>query len=76
MGAKEANLVERLESQAEHGGGGVWEYLCLVRKLKLRRSDKVLKYGLQILKDSKARSKLGGEGMRSKLLVDFFFSFH
>ncbi|KMZ57720.1 Tetratricopeptide repeat protein [Zostera marina] len=61
VGAKEANLVERLESQAEHGGGGVWEYLCLVRKLKLRRSDKVLKYGLQILKDSKARSKLGGE---------------
>ncbi|KAA8536975.1 hypothetical protein F0562_029453 [Nyssa sinensis] len=51
--------VNRLENQVDNGGGGAWEYLCLVRKLKLRRSDKVLKHGLSILNDPKKRSSLG-----------------
>ncbi|KMS95828.1 hypothetical protein BVRB_004830 [Beta vulgaris subsp. vulgaris] len=53
--------LKRLESQVEHGGGGAWEYLCLVRKLKIRRSDKVLKHGLSILNDPKKRSAIGDE---------------
>lgn len=58
--ADEAEL-NRLETQVDNGGGGVWEYLCLVRKLKVRRSDKVLKHGLSILNDSRKRSGLGQE---------------
>nr|ACH63227.1 O-linked GlcNAc transferase-like protein [Rheum australe] len=58
--SEEAEL-NRLESQAEHGGGGAWEYLSLVRKLKVRRSDYVLKHGLSILNDPKKRSALGDE---------------
>ncbi|KAG6505649.1 hypothetical protein ZIOFF_038014 [Zingiber officinale] len=61
VGAEEAARLDRLEIQVENGGGGAWEYLCLVRKLKPRRSDKVLKHGLAILNDPKARSNLGGE---------------
>ncbi|CAA2957214.1 ER membrane complex subunit 2 [Olea europaea subsp. europaea] len=57
----EEEQVNRLESQVENGGGGEWEYLCLVRKLKLRRSYNVLKYGLSILNDPKRRSALGPE---------------
>lgn len=57
----EEEQVNRLESQVENGGGGAWEYLCLVRKLKLRRSDKVLKFGLSILNEPKKRSALGPE---------------
>lgn len=57
----ELEQVNRLENQVENGGGGDWEYLCLVRKLKLRRSDKVLKFGSLILNDSKKRSALGPE---------------
>lgn len=57
---EEAQL-EQLENQVDNNGGGVWEYLCLVRKLKLRRSDKVLKHGLSILNDPKQRSVLGTE---------------
>lgn len=53
--------MNRLESQVEHGGGGAWEYLCLIRKLKIRRSDKVFKHGLSILNDPKKRSSLGDE---------------
>ncbi|XP_028062591.1 ER membrane protein complex subunit 2-like isoform X1 [Camellia sinensis] len=53
--------VNRLENQVDNGGGGAWEYLCLVRKLKLRRSDKVLKHGLSILNDPTKRSSLGPE---------------
>ncbi|CAL5379676.1 unnamed protein product [Camellia sinensis] len=53
--------VNRLENQVDNGGGGAWEYLCLVRKLKLRRSDKVLKHGLSILNDPSKRSSLGPE---------------
>ncbi|CAA6667033.1 unnamed protein product [Spirodela intermedia] len=61
VGAAEEVHLNRLESQVENGGGGAWEYLCLARKLKVRRSDKVLKFGLPILNDPRARSKLGGE---------------
>ena len=59
----EETELNRLESQVDNGGGGAWEYLCLVRKLKVRRSDKVLKHGLSILNDSKKRSSLGSEGV-------------
>ncbi|AAG51417.1 putative ER membrane protein complex subunit 2 [Arabidopsis thaliana] len=51
--------LNQLENQVENGGGGVWEYLCLVRKLKVRRSEIVLKHGLSILNDSGKRSALG-----------------
>ncbi|XP_020080578.1 ER membrane protein complex subunit 2-like [Ananas comosus] len=61
VGAAEEARLRRLESQVENGGGGAWEYLCLVRKLKLRRSDQVLRHGLALLNDPRARSKLGGE---------------
>ncbi|GKV07322.1 hypothetical protein SLEP1_g19116 [Rubroshorea leprosula] len=53
--------LNRLENQVDNGGGGAWEYLCLVRKLKVRRSDKVLKHGLSILNDPKKRSSLGAD---------------
>lgn len=69
----EEEQVNRLENQVENGGGGAWEYLCLVRKLKLRRSDKVLKYGFSILNDPKKRSALGPEGIVS-LFCSFFFA--
>lgn len=54
--------LNKLENQVDNGGGGAWEYLCLVRKLKVRRSDKVLKHGLSILNDPNKRSNLGGDG--------------
>ncbi|EPS72343.1 hypothetical protein M569_02413, partial [Genlisea aurea] len=57
----EEDRADKLETQVENGGGGAWEYLCLVRKLKLRRPDKVLKYGVSILDDIKKRSSLGSE---------------
>ncbi|KAJ6877062.1 ER membrane protein complex subunit 2 [Populus alba x Populus x berolinensis] len=57
----EETQLNRLESQVDNGGGGAWEYLCMVRKLKVRRSVKVLKHGLLILNDSKKRSSLGPE---------------
>ncbi|KAJ3685703.1 hypothetical protein LUZ61_014867 [Rhynchospora tenuis] len=59
--ASEAAQLARLEEQAAHGGGGAWEYLCLVRRLKVRRPEPVLRLGLALLNDSKARSKLGSE---------------
>ncbi|XP_054802994.1 uncharacterized protein LOC129306413 isoform X2 [Prosopis cineraria] len=55
----EDTQLNRLENQVDNEGGGAWEYLCLVRKLKLRRSEKVLKHGLSILNDPKKRSGLG-----------------
>ncbi|KAF6172333.1 hypothetical protein GIB67_024955 [Kingdonia uniflora] len=61
VGAAEEAQLNKLENQVDNGGGGAWEYLCLVRKLKVRRSDKVLKHGLSILNDSKNRPKLGAE---------------
>lgn len=70
----EEEQVNRLENQVENGGGGAWEYLCLVRKLKLRRSDKVLKFGLSILNEPKKRSALGPEGEFRMLNSVFTFS--
>lgn len=61
VGASEEVELRRLENQVDNGGGGVWEYLCLVKKLKVRRSEKVLKHGLSILNDPKKRLKLGTE---------------
>ena len=58
----EETQLNRLENQVDNGGGGAWEYLCLVRKLKVRRSEKVLKHGLAILNVPKQRSALGPEG--------------
>ncbi|KAM7250188.1 hypothetical protein ACFE04_022071 [Oxalis oulophora] len=55
----EETQLKRLENQVDNGGGGAWEYLTLVRKLKVRRSDKVLKHGLSILNNSSKRSNLG-----------------
>ncbi|KAL4352613.1 hypothetical protein GQ457_06G019610 [Hibiscus cannabinus] len=57
----EETQLNSLENQVDNGGGGAWEYLCLVRKLKVRRSEKVFKYGLSILNDPKKRSALGPE---------------
>lgn len=71
----EEEQVNRLENQVENGGGGAWEYLCLVRKLKLRRSDKVLKFGLSILNDPKKRSALGPEGKLACLAEANLFLF-
>ncbi|KAI7741468.1 hypothetical protein M8C21_007517, partial [Ambrosia artemisiifolia] len=55
----EQSQLQQLETQVDNGGGGAWDYLSLVRKLKVRRSDKVLKHGLTLLNDSKKRSALG-----------------
>ncbi|GAB2218790.1 hypothetical protein Drorol1_Dr00002022 [Drosera rotundifolia] len=57
----EQTELNRLESQVDHGGGGAWEYLTLIRKLKVRRSDDVVKYGSPILNDPKKRSALGDD---------------
>ncbi|CAM8888453.1 unnamed protein product [Rhodiola kirilowii] len=57
----EESELTLLENQVDNGGGGAWEYLCIVRKLKVRRSDKVVKHGLSILNDPKKRSGLGPE---------------
>ncbi|KAE8721625.1 hypothetical protein F3Y22_tig00015435pilonHSYRG00009 [Hibiscus syriacus] len=57
----EETQLNRLENHVDNGGGGAWEYLCLARKLKVWHSEKVLKYGLSILNDSKKRSSLGPE---------------
>ncbi|GLJ34783.1 hypothetical protein SUGI_0700050 [Cryptomeria japonica] len=61
VGVAEEAELNRLESQVENGGGNVWEYLCLIKKLKIRRSENVLRHGLVLLNDSKSRSKLGGD---------------
>ncbi|CAL0311259.1 unnamed protein product [Lupinus luteus] len=55
----EETQLNNLENQVDNGGGGAWEYLTLLRKLKLRRSDKALKHGLSILNNPKLRSTLG-----------------
>ncbi|AQK61620.1 Protein prenylyltransferase superfamily protein [Zea mays] len=56
----EARLL-RLEEQAEHGGGGAWEYLCLARRLRARRPAHVLRVGLALLNNASARSGLASE---------------
>lgn len=64
----EESQLKNLEIQVDNGGGGAWEFLSLVRKLKVRRSDKVLKHGLSILNDPKQRSTLGSEGYSINLI--------
>lgn len=56
----EARLL-RLEEQAEHGGGGAWDYLCLARRLRARRPAHVLRVGLALLNNASARSGLASE---------------
>jgi len=68
----EETQLNRLENQVDNGGGGAWDYLCLVRKLKVRRSEKVLKHGLSILNDPKRRSSLGADGA-SSFATDLIF---
>lgn len=63
MTKTEETQLTQLENQVENGGGGVWEYLCLVRKLKVRRSEIVLKHGISILNDPGKRSALGPDGL-------------
>ncbi|WVZ61256.1 hypothetical protein U9M48_011160 [Paspalum notatum var. saurae] len=58
--AEEARLL-RLEEQAEHGGGGAWDYLCLARRLRARRPAHVLRIGLALLNNASARSGLASE---------------
>lgn len=62
MTKTEETQLSSLENQVDNGGGGAWEYLCLVKKLKVRRPDKVLRHGLSILNDPKKRSALGPDG--------------
>eukprot|EP01018_Ginkgo_biloba_P022077 Gb_17453 [translate_table: standard] len=72
VGVGEEAELNRLELQVENGGGDVWEYLSLVKKLKVRRSEKVLQHGMTLLDDPKARSKLRGEG---PLSIDWVLPF-
>lgn len=67
----EERELNQLENQVENGGGGVWEYLCLVRKLKVRRSEMVLKHGLSILNDPGKRSSLGPDGIYT---LNYYYS--
>lgn len=70
VGYSENLELERLEKQVEEGGGGVVEYLSLVRKLKVRRSSIVAKHGLELLNKSSGRSKLGSDRKFSNTLVN------
>lgn len=74
VGVNEELELERLEKQVEGGGGGVAEYLALVRKLKVRRSSIVAKHGLALLNKASSRSKLGADGMYVCLYVCSFVS--
>lgn len=76
VGASEERELERLEKQVEEGGGGVVEYLSLVRKLKARRSNIVAKHGLELLNKASARSKLGSDRMFCKTLFSLRFFLH
>lgn len=78
VGAAEETQLKRLEMQVENGGGGAWDYLCLLHKLKVRQSHNVLKYGLPIVNDPNLRSKLGNDGRFSifPLSFSFFFFFY
>ncbi|EFJ32913.1 hypothetical protein SELMODRAFT_167610 [Selaginella moellendorffii] len=53
--------VDRLEALVDEGVGDVARYLALIRKLKLRRSSKVAKHGMELLRNSSARAKLGAD---------------
>eukprot|EP00246_Nothoceros_aenigmaticus_P016574 TRINITY_DN7644_c0_g1_i2.p1 TRINITY_DN7644_c0_g1~~TRINITY_DN7644_c0_g1_i2.p1 ORF type:complete len:301 (+),score=70.14 TRINITY_DN7644_c0_g1_i2:268-1170(+) len=58
--ADEAEL-DILEEQVEGGGGDIPQYLSLLRKLKVRRSEKVAQHGMTLLNSSSAKSKLGDD---------------
>eukprot|EP00252_Welwitschia_mirabilis_P023942 TRINITY_DN6910_c0_g1_i2.p1 TRINITY_DN6910_c0_g1~~TRINITY_DN6910_c0_g1_i2.p1 ORF type:complete len:304 (-),score=68.09 TRINITY_DN6910_c0_g1_i2:341-1252(-) len=61
VGVLEEKKLNHLELEVDNNKGDVWQYLCLVKKLKVRRSEKVLRHGMALLSNSKARSKLGGD---------------
>lgn len=63
VGVSEERELDKLEQQVEEGGGGVVDYLSLVRKLKVRRSNIVAKHGLALLNKASERSKLGSDRM-------------
>ncbi|KAI5075517.1 hypothetical protein GOP47_0009593 [Adiantum capillus-veneris] len=50
-----------LETTVDEGVGDVVEWLALLRKFKLRRSDKVTIHGCALLSDPSSRKKLGSE---------------
>lgn len=52
---------ERLERKVDEGVGNVPEYLALLRKFKLRRSENVSLHGSALLSNPSARRKLGSE---------------
>eukprot|EP00897_Mesotaenium_endlicherianum_P008907 jgi/Mesen1/8044/ME000043S07426 len=61
---KIVNLEKQLEASAGKNGGSFstrLQYLQLVRKHKLRRSELVARYGVDLLNSSIWRSKLGNE---------------
>lgn len=62
MGTADEVELGRLEEQVEGGGGDIPQYLSLIRKLKVRRSEKVAQHGMALLNNPSARSKLGAEG--------------
>ncbi|MCO5555336.1 hypothetical protein L7F22_008882 [Adiantum nelumboides] len=53
--------LEKLERKVEEGVGNVEEWLSLLRKFKLRRSEKVTIHGSALLSDPSSRKKLGSE---------------
>lgn len=61
MGTADEVELGRLEEQVEGGGGDIPQYLSLIRKLKVRRSEKVAQHGMALLNNPSARSKLGAE---------------
>ena len=60
-GATSRSDLQRLEMKVDEGVGNIAEYLSLLRKFKLRRSEKVVIHGSSLLKDSSSRRKLGSE---------------
>ena len=58
------DLEQSLEYLAGKAGGDFFSitlYLQLVRKHKLRRSETVTRYGMELLNSKLSRSKLGNE---------------
>jgi hypothetical protein len=62
VGVAEEAELDRLEKQVEAGSGDGAQYLALVRKLKVRRSEKVAQIGLALLNNPSAAAKLGDDG--------------
>lgn len=61
VGVETSAELDRFEKEVDDGVGDVPEYLALLRKFKLRRSDKVVKHGVFLLNNAAARRKLGTE---------------